>query len=175
MTNILLEILHRRLVELSTISHGSTHISVLRWEMVDNSTSPLQAHFGPVFVMRESRQAFPAQSAAPFKFFCWQFHHFPRDMTPQLHLICLALKGKRSAEGERAPRALSIGDGFCRLPESRIKFGFTRPSGLNFYNTTLLNCRIITISCNLTKAINIARRGCASSRILTSMACQRIP
>ncbi len=84
---------------------------------------------GRFLVMRQSRGAFPAQSEAPFEFFCWQLHHLPHDMTPQLHLISLALKGKRSARGERAPRALSIVDGFCRLPSLEFAAGSVEPAG----------------------------------------------
>ncbi len=39
------------------------------WNMVDKSINPLRTHFGPVLVMRQSRQAISLWSEAPSDFF----------------------------------------------------------------------------------------------------------
>ena len=48
---------------------------------------------------------------------------FLATMTPRRHLISLALKGKLSAKGERAPRMPSIADEFCRRPSPVFAVG----------------------------------------------------
>jgi hypothetical protein len=72
--------------------------------------------FGPVFIMRQSRQAFFSWSQAPSNFFCEHLHHSPGDMTLHPHLASVALKRNLAARGRRAPPWLSIVGWFCRLP-----------------------------------------------------------
>ena len=90
---------------------------MLPWEMVENSTSPLETHFGPVFVMKQSRQAFSSRSEAPSEFFCSHLHPSPCDMTQQPHLALVPLKREPAARGKRAPRVPSIVGWFSLLPE----------------------------------------------------------
>ena len=89
---------------------------VLPWNMVDNSSRPLQTHFGPVFVMRQFTEVFSSWSQAPSECFCEHLHPSPRDMTLHPPLTSLPLKRKPLATGKRAPRAPSIVEWFCRMP-----------------------------------------------------------
>jgi len=84
--------------------------------MVDNSITLCKPNSGRFLVMRQSRQALSPPSEAPFECCCRHLHPSPRDMTPQLHVISLALKQKPAARGTRAPRLPSSVDGFSRLP-----------------------------------------------------------
>jgi hypothetical protein len=53
---------------------------VLRLDMVDKSTGPRQTHFGRVFVMRQSMQAFSSQREAPSELFCRYLRPIPHNM-----------------------------------------------------------------------------------------------
>ena len=110
------------------MSWGSTDRMVLPLDMVDNSISPLQTHFGPVFSsVRQSRQAFSSQSEAPSECFCWHLHPSPRDMTLHPPLALVPLKRKPAAMGKRAPRAPSIVGWFSLLPSLGYAVGSVAP------------------------------------------------
>jgi len=70
MMNIQLDRRSQELVDLSTMSHGSTPERVLPLKMVDKSTGPFQAHFRPFLVMSQSREAFSSRSKAASECFC---------------------------------------------------------------------------------------------------------
>jgi|GEM_PF-1515227 hypothetical protein len=55
------------------------------------------------------------------------FQQSPRDMRLHLPLASKPLKRKPLVMGKRAPRTLSIADGFCRLPSPEYAGGLVAP------------------------------------------------
>src|SRR5512135_2992618 len=95
--------------------------------MVDTSISPLQTSLRLFFVSGSSGQATSSRSEAPCKCFCWHLHPSLCDMTPQRHLLSLALKRKPLARGKRGPRVSSIVGWFSPPPSLESVVGIVVP------------------------------------------------
>jgi hypothetical protein len=85
------------------------------WTWWINHPSLSRSPSDRILMMRQPRQACPSQREAPSELFCGYLHPFPHHVI-QLLLASRSLKRKAAARGRRAPRMLSIVDGFCRLP-----------------------------------------------------------
>ncbi len=95
--------------------------------MVDNSNNLRKSPLDWFFRQWAVRTDISPWSEAPSDFFCWHIHQLLRDMTRQPHLASVALKRKPLAMGMKAPRAPSIVDGFCWLPELPYAGGLVAP------------------------------------------------
>src|SRR5262249_13213589 len=95
--------------------------------MVDNSTGPFQAHFGPVFGDEAVQMGllFPEQGS--IECFCEHLPQTPRNMTLHPHLTLAPLRRKSATMDKKAPLAPSIVDVFSLLPWQGFGGGLVVP------------------------------------------------